>query len=176
MKRFIAFAPLALLVVVVAVAIIMLTRGVGERELFTTGEAGRAAPTYALTRLDGRAVLTSDEMAGRAYVINMFASWCTPCRAEHPQLMALEAQGVEIVGVAYKDEPEASARFLHELGDPFRVVALDRDGRFGLELGIAGVPETFVIGPDGTIRAAYRGPLTPEVVESTILPALVAAR
>lgn len=113
-------------------------------------------------------------MAGRAYVINMFASWCTPCRAEHPQLMALRERGVEIVGVAYKDRPEASARFLQELGDPFRVVALDPDGRFGLELGIAGVPETFVIGPDGSIRAAYRGPLTEDVVESTILPALEA--
>jgi cytochrome c biogenesis protein CcmG/thiol:disulfide interchange protein DsbE len=174
MKRFIAFAPLALLVMLVAVAVVMLTRGAGERELFTTGDAGRSAPTYALARLDGGELLTSDEMAGRAYVINMFASWCTPCRAEHPQLMALRERGVEIVGVAYKDQPEASARFLQELGDPFRVVALDPDGRFGIELGIAGVPETFVIGPDGAIRAAYRGPLTPEVVESTILPALEA--
>ncbi|WP_135209984.1 DsbE family thiol:disulfide interchange protein [Vitreimonas flagellata] len=174
MKRFIAFAPLILLALLVVVGAVMLTRG-GERELFTTGEAGRVAPTFALSRLDGGAMLTSDEMAGRAYVINMFASWCTPCRAEHPQLMALRERGVEIVGVAYKDQPEASARFLQELGDPFRVVALDPDGRFGIELGIAGVPETFVIGPDGTIRAAYRGPLTPEVVENTILPALEAA-
>jgi cytochrome c biogenesis protein CcmG/thiol:disulfide interchange protein DsbE len=174
MKRMMAFAPLILLALLVVVGVVMLTRGGGERELFTTGEEGRAAPTYALTRLDGGALLTSDEMAGRAYVINMFASWCTPCRAEHPQLMALRARGVEIVGVAYKDQPDASARFLQELGDPFRVVALDPDGRFGIELGIAGVPETFVIGPDGTIRAAYRGPLTEDVVESTIMPALEA--
>lgn len=171
MKRALAFAPLILLVLVVIVGVVMLTRG-GERELFTTGDAGRAAPAYALTRLDGGGLLTSGEMAGRSYVINLFASWCTPCRAEHPQLMALRERGVEIVGVAYKDEPAASARFLQELGDPFCVVALDRDGRFGLDLGIAGVPETFVIGPDGRIRAAYRGPLTPEVVERTILPAL----
>lgn len=174
MKRMMAFAPLILLALLVVVGVVMLTRGGGERELFTTGDERRAAPTYALTRLDGGALLTSDEMAGRAYVINMFASWCTPCRAEHPQLMALRERGVEIVGVAYKDQPDASARFLQELGDPFRVVALDPDGRFGIELGIAGVPETFVIGPDGTIRAAYRGPLTEDVVESTIMPALEA--
>lgn len=171
MKRFIAFAPLILLALLVVVGVVMLTRG-GERELFTTGEAGRAAPTYALARLDGGAMLTSDEMAGRAYVINMFASWCTPCRAEHPQLMALQASGVEILGVAYKDRPAATMQFLNGLGDPFSAVGQDPEGRFALELGIVGVPETFVIGADGTIRAVHRGPLTPEVVEEVIRPAL----
>src|SRR5690606_30829477 len=122
MKRALAFAPLILLVLLVIVGVVMLTRGEGERQLFTTGDEGRAAPTYALTRLDGGGLLTSEEMAGRGYVINLFASWCTPCRAEHPQLMALRERGVEIVGVAYKDEPAASVRFLQELGDPFRVV------------------------------------------------------
>jgi cytochrome c biogenesis protein CcmG/thiol:disulfide interchange protein DsbE len=86
--------------------------------------------------------------------------------------MALQAGGVEIIGVAYKDRPEAAARFLVELGDPYSVVALDPEGRFGLELGMAGVPETFVIGADGTVQAVHRGPLTPEVIEETILPAL----
>ncbi len=133
---------------------------------------GRPAPTFALTRLDGGELYTSDALAGRAYVINVWASWCTPCRAEHPQLMAMQAGGVEIVGVAYKDRPGASARFLNELGDPFDVVVMDPDGRFALELGIVGVPETFVVGADGRIRAAYHGPLTPEAVEETILPAL----
>ena len=102
----------------------------------------------------------------------LVSEWCTPCRAEHPQLMALRRQGVDIVGIAYKDRPGAAAAFLNELGDPFTDVALDPEGRFGLELGITGVPETFVIGPDGVIRAAYRGPLTEEVVRDTILPAL----
>jgi cytochrome c biogenesis protein CcmG/thiol:disulfide interchange protein DsbE len=113
-------------------------------------------------------------MDGRAYVINMFASWCTPCRAEHPRLMQLRAAGVEILGVAYKDRPGAAAQFLNELGDPFRHVALDPDGRFGLDLGIAGVPETFVVGADGTIRAVHRGPLTEDAIERTIRPALAA--
>ena len=171
MKRFVAFAPLALLVIVVAVAIVMLTRG-GERQTVSDGRIGRPAPVFELTRLDGGAPLTNEAMAGRAYVINVFASWCAPCRAEHPQLMAMREQGVEIVGVAYKDEPGAAAAFLNELGDPFRVVVLDPEGRFGLDLGTAGVPETFVIGADGTIRAVHRGPLTPDVIERTIAPAL----
>jgi cytochrome c biogenesis protein CcmG/thiol:disulfide interchange protein DsbE len=171
MKRLLAFAPLIALLALIAVSVFMLTRG-GERETFSSGMVGRPAPSFSLARLDGGAPLTSTQLAGRVYVINMFASWCTPCRAEHPQLMALEAQGVEIIGVAYKDTPGAAARFLSDLGDPFGAVALDADGRFGLEIGVTGVPETVVVGADGVIRAVHRGPLTPEDVERTILPAL----
>jgi cytochrome c biogenesis protein CcmG/thiol:disulfide interchange protein DsbE len=171
MNRALALAPVIALAVLVAISAFLLIRG-GERETVSAGMIGRPAPTFALTRLDGRELVTSDAMAGRAHVINLFASWCTPCRAEHPQLMALQAGGVEIVGVAYKDRPEAAARFLVELGDPYSMVALDPEGRFGLELGMAGVPETFVIGADGTVQAVHRGPLTREVIEDTILPAL----
>lgn len=171
MNRAFAIIPLVALVALVGVAIFLLTRE-GERNTISQGLIGRPAPTFALTRLEGGELLTSDAMRGRPYVINMFASWCTPCRAEHPQLMALQASGVEIVGVAYKDRPEASARFLTDLGNPYSAVAMDPEGRFGLELGLVGVPETFVIGADGTIRAVYRGPLTGEAIEETIRPAL----
>lgn len=171
MKRALAFAPLILLALLVIVGVVMLTRG-GERQTVSDGRIGRATPVFELARLDGGAPLTNEAMAGRAYVINVFASWCTPCRAEHPQLMAMREQGVEIVGVAYKDAPGDAAAFLNELGDPFRVVVLDPEGRFGLDLGTAGVPETFVIGADGAIRAVHRGPLTPDVIETTIAPAL----
>lgn len=171
MKRAIALAPLAVLIVIVGIAAFLLTRG-GERQTISAGMIGRPAPAYELARLDGGEALTGEARRGRAYVINMFASWCTPCRAEHPQLMALRAGGVDIVGVAYKDEPGAAARFLEELGDPFADVALDPEGRFALELGTTGVPETFVIAADGTIRAAHRGPLTPDAVENVIRPAL----
>lgn len=169
--RLIAFVPLAALLALVCVSVFLLTRE-GERERFTEGMVGQQVPAYALTRLSGDTTLTSEERQGRAYVINLFASWCTPCRVEHPQLMALRNQGVEIVGIAYKDRPETSAAFLSELGNPFADVGLDPVGRFGLELGVTGVPETFVIGPDGTIRAAFRGPLTDEAVQDVILPAL----
>lgn len=169
--RLIAFVPLAALLALIGVSVFLLTRE-GERDRFTEGMVGQPVPAYALAGLEGDSTVTNDERLGRVYVINLFASWCTPCRAEHPQLMALQRQGVEIVGIAYKDQPEASAAFLNELGNPFHTVALDPDGRFGLELGVTGVPETFVIGADGTIQAAYRGPLTDEAIRDEILPAL----
>lgn len=171
MNRLLAFIPIVALLALIGVATFMLTRE-GDRQSFSEGRIGRPAPVYTLERLGGGEPVTNAAMAGRPYVINLFASWCTPCRAEHPQLMALRDNGVAIVGVAYKDEPANTQLFLDELGDPFSAVGLDPEGRVGLELGLIGVPETFVIGPDGTIRAVHRGPLTPEVVEQMIMPAL----
>lgn len=164
--------PILLLVGLIVAAAFVLLRG-GARETVSDGRIGRTAPSFALTSLDGGDLVTSDQFRGRAHVVNFFASWCTPCRAEHPQLMALKAQGATILGVAYKDRPENAAGFLRELGDPFSATALDPEGRYALELGLAGaVPETFVIGPDGTVRAVHRGPLTPEVAADVIWPAL----
>ncbi len=171
MNRVLAIIPIVALLGLIGVGVFLLTRE-QERELFSEGRIGRPAPAYVLERLGGGEPVESAAREGRAYLINVFASWCTPCRAEHPQLMALEAGGVEIVGVAYKDRPGATAAFLNELGDPFSEVGMDPDGSFGIELGITGAPETFVIGADGAIHAVHRGPLTPEVVEETILPAL----
>lgn len=171
MKRLIAFAPLIALLIVVAMSAFLLLRG-GEREAFTPGLLGRPAPAYSLLRLGGGEAVASEDMRGQAYVINVFASWCTPCRVEHPQLMALENRGVRIVGIAYKDEPADAQAFLAELGDPFTLVGMDPQGRLGLELGITGAPETFVVDADGVVRAVHRGALTEQVVETTILPAL----
>ena len=171
MTRWLAYIPLVALLVVLAVGGLLLTRGT-QHETISEGMIGRPAPVYSLPRLDGQARLVNAERSGRAYVVNVFASWCTPCRAEHAQLAALRAEAVDIVGVAYKDRPEATARFLAELGNPYSAVGMDPEGDFGLQLGIAGVPETFVIGPDNTIRAVHRGPLTAEIIETTIRPAL----
>ena len=174
MKRLIALAPLLVLILVVMAAAFVLLRG-GERETVSGGDLGREAPSFALVRLGGGDLVTSDAFAGRAHVVNFFASWCTPCRAEHAQLMDLREQGVIILGVAYKDQPDDAARFLGELGNPFEAVGLDPEGRFALEMGVAGaVPETFVIGPDGRIRAVHRGPLTTDIVQQELLPALAA--
>jgi cytochrome c biogenesis protein CcmG/thiol:disulfide interchange protein DsbE len=174
MNRLLAIIPIIALVALIGISVFLLTRE-GERETISEGRIGRDVPAYTLAQLGGDgAPVTNTERAGRAYVINVFASWCAPCRAEHPQLMALRDTGVEIVGVAYKDRPEATTAFLGELGNPFSAVGMDPEGRFGLELGMVGVPETFVIGADGTIRAVHRGPLTPNVVQETVLPALQA--
>ncbi len=171
MKRLSAFAPLAALLLIAVVSAFLLLRG-GERQTISDGRIGRAAPAYELPDLWNGPHQTNAAHAGRSYLINVFASWCTPCRAEHPQLLALQQRGVEVLGVAYKDDPSDSAAFLRELGNPYAAVGVDREGRFGLDLGIAGVPETFVIGADGTIKAVHRGPLTQEVINTIILPAL----
>jgi cytochrome c biogenesis protein CcmG/thiol:disulfide interchange protein DsbE len=108
---------------------------------------------------------------GKPMIVNVFASWCAPCRVEHPQLMALQARGVAVVGVAYKDEPAATRRFLDELGDPFAMVLVDAEGRAGLDLGVSGVPETFAVDAMGKVVAKHSGPL----VEPADVDRLVAA-
>lgn len=105
-------------------------------------------------------------------LINFWATWCAPCIYEHPVLMELADRGVEIIGVAYKDDPEKIRVFLEKRGDPFSTLHLDPEGITMLDFGNTGVPETFVIGPDHIIRARVRGPVTPEVFRSEILPVL----
>jgi cytochrome c biogenesis protein CcmG/thiol:disulfide interchange protein DsbE len=96
---------------------------------------------------------------GKPMLVNVFASWCAPCRAEHPALMALKARGVAVVGVAWKDDPVATRAFLDELGDPYSMVLVDREGRAGLDLGISGAPETFAVNAMGQVVAKSSGPL-----------------
>lgn len=172
MNRWLTYLPLGLLVVIVVVGGFLLLSRSGPREHFTEGMVGRPAPAFELQRLGGGEPVMAASLSGRPYVVNLFASWCAPCRAEHPQLLALQARGVELIGVAYKDRPEHTQRYLDELTNPFAAVAMDPEGRFGLELGVTGVPETFVVGADGTVLAVYRGPLTDEVLAEAILPAL----
>ncbi|MGE3141878.1 MAG: DsbE family thiol:disulfide interchange protein [Hyphomonadaceae bacterium] len=172
MRRWWTIAPLLLLALIAAAAFFVLSRG-HERAAHFEPRIGRPAPAYALAALtENGAPVTPAAFAGKAYVINLFASWCAPCRAEQPILMALKAEGAPILGVAYKDAPAAARRMLLDLGDPYALTALDPEGDFGLDLGVAGVPETFVIGADGRIRAVIRGPLTEAAVRREILPAL----
>jgi cytochrome c biogenesis protein CcmG/thiol:disulfide interchange protein DsbE len=176
MKRLWAFAPLAALAMfAVAAAFLLMNPRPDSSPISETGLVGKAAPAYALPALaEGAADVTPAAFAGRAYVVNFFASWCEGCLVEHPLLMAMKAAGAPILGVAYKDEPARTARFLARRGDPYETVGIDRDGRLGLEFGTAGMPETFVIGADGRILALHRGALTEEIVRARIMPALQA--
>ena len=138
---------------------------------------GRPAPALDLPAVAGLATpgLAATDLMGGVTVVNVWASWCAPCRVEHPQLMALASEGVRLVGINNKDEPENARRFLGRYGNPFAAVGSDRDGRAAIEWGVYGVPETFVVGPDGTIRHKLVGALTAETLPA-FREALKAAR
>lgn len=138
---------------------------------------GKPAPEFTLPALSGGGFSHADLAKGEPTVVNFWASWCAPCRVEHPLLEALAARGnIRLYGVAWKNKPELARRFLDELGNPFARADLDETGRMGIDWGISGVPETFVVDGRGIIRAHYAGPLTPDVVSEVILPALKGAR
>lgn len=160
-RRLAFFLPLALFAVAIAVFGAALWRGPAER---TSPLIGRPAPTLNLEPL-GAAPLPPAALAaredGRLKLVNFFASWCPPCRVEHPYLETLaQTPGIEVIGVAYKDRPEDTAAFLAELGNPFARLGSDRDGRAAIEWGVSGVPESFVIDAEGKIALHVVGPLS----------------
>ena len=170
MNRWLAFAPL---VVLAALAVLFVGWSL-KRDPQVSPDAlvGQPIPETVLPLLSGAGELDLKTAGvGQPMVVNVFASWCAPCRIEHPQLMALQAQGIRVVGVAYKDEPTATRAFLAELGDPFTAVLIDREGRAGIELGITGVPETYAVDAQGLIVAKQAGPLVnADDVERLIAP------
>jgi cytochrome c biogenesis protein CcmG, thiol:disulfide interchange protein DsbE len=138
---------------------------------------GREAPTLSrLTALrDDPAPTQADLAAPGVKLVNFWASWCAPCRVEHPLIEALSESGVPVIGINYKDDPQAALGFLAEMGDPYARIGADASGRTALDWGIYGVPETFVIGPDGKVVLRFPGPLDPHTVEDRIKPAIAAA-
>ena len=121
---------------------------------------GKMVPDLTLpTLVEGQPVRIRELAADGPMVLNLFASWCAPCEVEHPILMGLRGQGIRVVGIAYKDAPPNAQAFLTRLGNPYATALVDRDGRAGVELGVTGVPETSVIGRDGTVLAKHTGPL-----------------
>ena len=119
--------------------------------------------------------ISREGLLGQPAVINFFASWCVPCRIEHPLLMRLaKDSAIRLYGIAYKDKPEDSARLLTQLGNPYRAIGMDRDGVAGLDFGVYGVPETYVLDKAGIIRKKFVGPLTADAIETELLPLLKA--
>lgn len=127
-------------------------------------------PVLSLEPLDGRADFAFEAVEG-AYIVNVWGSWCAPCRAEHPVLMALRAEGYAIYGVNWRDTPEDANAFLDELGDPF-VGVMRADDAAMTTLAISGAPETLVVGRDGNILVRWPGPITVEVLRNRIYPVL----
>lgn len=131
-----------------------------------------AQPLDGLTR-DGSPVpgLKAADLKGEVTVVNVFASWCVPCREEHPTLLKLaQDKTIRLVGLNYKDDPNNARRFLGQIGNPYTAVGTDPNGRIGIDWGVYGVPETFVVGPDGTIDYKFIGPLSDETLEKVLMP------
>lgn len=140
---------------------------------------GEPVPTFDLPPVAGRelGLASADLKGGEVVLVNVFASWCVACRIEHPLLMALSRQGVVSVhGLAYKDRARNAARWLSQFGDPYRRTGLDLDGRVGIDWGVYGVPESFIVDGRGVIVAKHIGPITQRDLDETILPAIARAR
>ncbi|MCK9619483.1 MAG: DsbE family thiol:disulfide interchange protein [Methylobacter sp.] len=132
----------------------------------------KPAPAFSAPKLQApEEKLSPTDLKGKVWLFNVWASWCASCRSEHPVLNQLAQQkAAVIVGLNYKDEPEAAKGWLAQLGNPYDVSIMDQDGRIGIDWGVYGVPETFVIDKRGVIRYKHTGPVTPEDVQQTFLP------
>jgi cytochrome c biogenesis protein CcmG, thiol:disulfide interchange protein DsbE len=178
------FLPLILFA---ALALLFLLRlFAGDISRLPSALIGKEVPQFNLPPVTGlaeRPGLSDQDMhQGGVTVLNVFASWCAPCHLEHPLLLALAQddslaeKGVRLYGIAYKDAPENIRRFLGQDGDPFARIGLDQSGRTGIDLGVYGVPETFIIKGDGTIAFKFVGPISEDALRDTILPQIEKAR
>lgn len=135
--------------------------------------AGKPAPGVELTALGDLPVFDDARLRdGEVKLVNFWASWCAPCRVEHPNLTQLAEEGIPILGVNYKDQPDKALGFLRELGNPYVAAGADPQGRMALNWGLYGVPETYVIDGDGNVVLRFAGPVTQRVIENQIRPAL----
>lgn len=170
MKRLFVAVPLLILLALTVV----LGRGLSldPREV-DSPLIGKPAPAFTLPLLGGDRLVSEDLFVGRVSLFNVWASWCVACRAEHGILNALSQQpGMHIIGLNYKDERQDAERWLEERGNPYTASLRDYDGRVGIDWGVYGVPETFVIDRHGVIRAKRIGPLTWDYVNETLMPLL----
>ena len=167
--RWLAVAPA---VVLAALALLFGVYGLNhDPHVIPEAMVGKPVPAVTLPRLDTGAPEPLKAQLKGVTLVNLFASWCSPCVAENSSLMALKASGVRIVGVAYKDKPGQVRAFLARLGDPFDTVLLDADGAAGVEFGVSGVPETFVVNDKGKIIAKHAGELTPDAADKLLAAA-----
>ena len=161
--------PLAIFLVLVVFLAIGLTRNPQE---IPSALIDKPAPTFRLPQLKARdKTFSAEDMRGKVWMLNVWASWCVACRDEHPYLFEYQKSGVvPIYGLNYKDRREDALGWLGELGDPYLLSAVDLDGRVAIDYGVYGAPESYIIDKNGTIRMKHVGPVMPDVWEKKILP------
>lgn len=168
MRVFLALIPLILFAGFAVISFKVLTSGKNSSEL-PSPLVGKPAPEFSMPPLDGLVRdgqqlpgLKTADFNGKVTLVNVWASWCVPCRAEHPIIVELgKDKRLRLVGINYKDKPDNAMRFLGQLGNPFAAVGVDKKGRAAIDWGVYGIPETFLIGRDATIRYKHVGPLDP---------------
>ena len=161
-KRFMSLAAFAMLA-------LLLFKGLSiDPTALPAARLGQPFPDFSQPELLTEEVIGAPALQPRPALVNVWATWCYSCRVEHPYLLTLAAQGVPIYGLNYKDESEKARQWLSELGDPYRLNIADRDGTVGLDLGVYGAPETYVLGPDGVILHRHVGVLDEAVFERDI--------
>ncbi len=172
--RFVYLLPLGVFLVLALVFLSRLESG-DAPDAIPSALIGKPAPQFTLPPLDklGAPGLARVDLLGKVTVVNVFASWCVPCRQEHPVLTELAKDTrVRVVGINYKDQPGNALAFLNEMGSPYAAVGVDQRGRAAIDWGVYGVPETFLVGPDGTIVTKVIGPLDADNVERVLKPAI----
>ena len=163
---------LPLIVFVALVALLAVGLNLNPREV-PSPLIGKPAPDFKVPQLqDANAHFSPKEMQGKVWLLNVWASWCVSCREEHPIIVEYAKRGVlpPVVGLNYKDKRDDGMRWLARFGDPYLLSAFDADGRIGIDYGVYGVPETYLIDKAGVIRFKQIGPITPAVMENKILP------
>ena len=169
MKRLAFLIPLVALIALAVVLAVGLNRD--PREV-PSPLIGKPAPAFSLTRLDDpNRFISRDDLRGKVWMLNVWASWCVACREEQPTLVAFAKKGlVPVYGLNYKDQRDDALAWLARFGNPYASSLYDGEGRVGIDFGVYGVPETFIIDKTGTIRLKHIGPLTPEVIATEIEP------
>ena len=171
-RRWLAILPLLVFMALAGVFLAQLLSG-RDSSVVPSALIGQPAPTTPLPALEGvdLPAFEPSQLAGKVTLVNVWASWCVPCRQEHPVLMDLaQDDRVEIVGLNYKDKPDNARRFLSELGNPYTALGVDETGRAAIEWGVYGIPETFLVGKDGNIAWKHVGPFDPRNVATTLIP------
>jgi len=168
MRRLVYVFPLLL---VVALGVAFYFQLGTDTQKLPSALIDKPLPDFSLPPIEGQGVaLASTDLKGKVVLLNVWASWCPPCRIEHPILMSIAAGGTPIYGVNYKDKPEDAKRFLAQLGNPFVAVGADREGKLAIDLGVYGYPETFIVDANGIIRYRHAGPINKTDWELTFLP------